>query len=136
MILDKMQMFSEDQDLAQTASTYYSTNVIDLGDAAKGEGEPIEVLIQVTEAFTSTGAATLVIVLQTDSVEAMSSPTAIFTSATLALATIAVVGYKATIRVLPNDCEQYLRIAYTIGTATTTAGKISAGLVRNIPTNP
>lgn len=134
MWLDKEQMFSEAQDISQTAATYNSTNVIDLGGPYKGEGEPIEVLIQIIAALVGSS-STLQVILQTDSDVAFGSPKTLWDSGAIAEATL-VAGYKFPLRVLPNGSERYLRITYTIGTATTTAGTITAGLTRHIPSNP
>ncbi len=134
MWLDKELMFSEAQDISQTAGTYVSTNVIDLGGANKGEGEPIEVLAQIIEALTSAGSATLQIKLDTDDNAGFSSAKNLYDSGALAKGTF-IAGYQALIRVLPNACERYLRMSYIVAVATTTAGKITSGLVRHLPTN-
>lgn len=134
MILDKNLMFSEDQDLAQVAGSYASTNVIDLQDVKKGEGTPIEVLCQITETFTSGGAATLTVALQTDDNASFSSATTYTIESTVALASL-VAGKQFAIRILPNNMERYARMYYTIGTATTTAGKMSSGLGSDLQTN-
>jgi len=48
MILDKQNLFSDDQAVTVTAD---STNVIDLGIAGMGKGEPVRLIAQVTETF-------------------------------------------------------------------------------------
>lgn len=133
---DKQNMFSEKQTLinAVTASSILSTNVIDLGDPKKGEGEPIEVLAQMTTSLASAGAATYQFVLKTSAAENMGTPTTLFDSGALALATL-VAGYQLAIRVLPNDALQYLQWTYIQAGAVSTAGAFESGLIRNIPTN-
>lgn len=140
MILSKELMFSDDQDLAQTAAAYASTNHVDMGapgtphgaaaainrDIAKGEPVPIDIMI--TETFASGGAATLTIELQTDDDPAFGSATTIWSSGALALAAL-VQGYRIPPLYLPEGItERYMRVLYTIGTATTTAGKVTAAL--------
>lgn len=139
MILSAQSLFSDDQDLSQTAGNYASTNVIDLGATGTpvegaaalvrdiGKGTPIPLLMQVTETFTSGGAATLVVALQVDDNDSFSSATTVWTSETLALATLAA-GYELPIDYVPQGVnERYVRLYYTIGTATTTAGTVTAG---------
>jgi len=126
MILDKSNLFSEDQAITVTAN---STNVIDLGSADDmGPGTVKEIWIQATEAFTADGAATLTVSLTTDDSAAMSSATTLYTSAAIGKASL-VAGYKIPIRGLPTGAERYLRLTYTVATGPMTAGKISAGIV-------
>ena len=125
MILDKQNLFSDDQAITVTAN---STNVIDLGAADKGPGTPLEIYIQATEAFTAAGAATLTVSLTTDDNASMSSATTLYTSAAIGKADL-VAGYVVPIRALPTGAEQYLRLTYTVATGPMTAGKITAGIV-------
>lgn len=148
MILDTYTLVSDDQDLAQTAGTYYS-DVLNLrGDAGYttsvdapsgithdiGKGYPVELLVQITEDFASGGAATLVVTLETDDNESFSSAATVVTSQTFALASLTA-GTHLLPQHIPYGCEQYIRINYTIGTATTTAGKVTAGLVMGHQSN-
>ncbi len=133
MIIDLENSFSNDQDLAQTAAAYDSTNIIKL-PANSAHGNPLRILVQVTETFTSGGAATLAVDLETDDNEAMASPVNLYTGTAIALATLAA-GYRFMIDFVPRGDEGYLRLEYTIGTATTTAGKITAGIIYDEQTN-
>lgn len=153
MMLDKQLCFSVAQDLAQIVASYSSTNVIDLGAADTpalarisdgtayslirdiARGGDIELLIQVTETFTSGGAATLTVTLQQDDAAAFGSPTTVMATSALALATL-VAGYTVKFSLSPNQVtERFLRLSYAIGTATTTAGKVTAGFVIDRQTN-
>jgi len=125
MYLDKQNMLSDNQAVTVTAN---STNVIDLGAADKGPGTVQEVWVQVTEDFAGQGSTTITFTLTTDSVEAMSSETTLYTSAAIDEGNL-VAGYKLPIRGLPTGAEQYLRLTYTIGSGPMTAGSISAGIV-------
>lgn len=139
MIFSLQQLFSNDQAITASAD---STNVIDTGvrgtpfDAAAalngdiGKGNPVCVLIQVTEDFNnltsleikiSTGAATTL------------GTTVI--SKTVLLADL-VAGYQFPVQFLPHEItERYLGIEYVVtGTAPTT-GKITAGITLGNQTN-
>lgn len=146
-ILDTELLFSEDQDLAQSAGSYASTNYIDLGavgtpkgaaaaigrDIAFGEPVPIDVFI--TEDFASGGAATLTIELQVDDNTSFSSPTTVYTTETIALADL-VAGYQLPPMYLPEGInERYARLNYTVGTTSFTAGQITAGITGGRQTN-
>jgi len=128
MILDTENMFSDDQDLAQTAAAYDSTNVVDLGvDRDIGKGVPVPIVIQVTETFVG-ATATLKVQVETDDNAAMSSSEILYSSELIGVASL-VAGYKFQINVMPRTNQRYLQLVYTIGTATTTAGKVTAGVV-------
>lgn len=127
MILDETFMFSDDQDLSQIVGSYDSENVIDLGiDRDMGKGVPIPILVQVTETFAGSS-ATLKVVLETDDNAAMSSSEVLYTSELIAVTTL-VAGYKFLINFLPLENQRYLQLVYSIGTATTTAGTVTAGI--------
>lgn len=131
MFVDSEFKFSEDQDLASTATSIDSTNVVDLKAATKGDHTDVELVVLVTETFASAGDATLVIKLQSDTAEAMSSATTIIETPAIPKATL-VAGYRVPYFLrLPPSAEQYLKLEYTIGTATTTAGKVSAFLAKD-----
>lgn len=121
MILDKENIMSNDQAITTTAA---STDLIDLGLTEMGEGEPIEVICQVTTAFA--GGTSIDAALQTDDNASFSSATQLQATGAIATATL-VQGYRFKFSVLPEDCERYLRINYTV-VGTMSAGNILAGL--------
>lgn len=129
MILDKQNLFSDDQAVTATAR---STNVIDTGAAKDiGPGEPVEVLVQVTEDFVS-GATdgTLVVALMTD-VDAVigTGGVVLHQSAAIAEADL-VAGYKFSFSAVPNGAKRFLDLLLTVaGTGNFTAGKLTAGLL-------
>lgn len=147
MYLDKQTLLSDDQDLSQAAGTYVSTNTIDLGTAGTiphlggtplmdiGRGNEPDLLCQITETFTSGGAATLTVQLIQSANADLSSPTILQTTPALALATL-VAGYQFRLRIPPGISARYLGVQYVIGTATTTAGTVTAGIVLDKQTNP
>lgn len=131
MIFDKTTLLSDQQAITATAA---STNVIDLGpiktgivrDVGKGADCPL--LVQVTEAFTAAGAATLTITLECDDNEAFSSAKTLWTSGAIPKATL-VAGYVVLPEYLPRGTnERYIRMNYTVATGPMTAGKIVAGI--------
>jgi hypothetical protein len=128
MILDKENLFSEDQAITATA---VSTNVIDLDKAGMGKGEPVYVFAQVTEDFATL--TSLQIDVQTDTVAAFSSPT------TLQGASVAVAGLTAgkqiPLGILTGDVEQFVRLNYTVTGSNATAGKFVSGLTLDVQTN-
>lgn len=143
MILDTLTLLSDDQDLAQAfGSTYYSDVLNLLGDPGYttsqdapsgvaqdiGKGYPVEFLCQVTEDFASGGAATVTVTLETDDNEGFSSAKVLYTSQAFALADL-VAGKHLLPEHVPYGTEQYVRVGYAIGTASTTAGKVTTGIV-------
>jgi hypothetical protein len=138
MWLDKQNMFSEDQSLAGSASdTITSTNVIDVTDVKKGEGEPIEVLCQLTTAvtpsITTTATSTLQMKLITSAFEGLTGSTTLYDTGALSYTEWDAAGDGPKIRVLPNDAKQYLGWLYIIGAGMDiTAGAVSSGLVRHL----
>lgn len=129
MIIDSLLLLSDAQDLSQSTGDYYSTNVINtsttLGDI--GAGEPIYLICVVDEAFTSGGSATVKIslideadtTLDSSSVEIVSTDTIAYTSLTLGKVIVLPVPFGLV-------TQQYIGVRYDIGTATTTAGTITA----------
>lgn len=127
MILDKQNLFSEDQAITTTAA---SSNVIDLGADGADVNSPnfkdAEVLVQVTTAFA--GGTSIVATLQTDDNAAFSSATSLLATAAIATASL-VAGYQFAIGKLPKvGLERYIRINYTV-VGTMTAGAVMAGLI-------
>lgn len=128
MIIDRQGVMSASQEFTAQAEAV-STNLIDFGADWAGfgiGGSIMELVVSVATAFTSGGAATLVVLVETDSDVAFGSAVALHTTAALALATVAVAGYKAVHMRLPHITERYVRCTYTVGTADMTAGAVDA----------
>lgn len=146
MLLDKQNMFSDQQDLAQAAASYLSTNTIDQGavgttpfngspPADIGRSRQVQVMAEITETFTSGGAATLQVQLVSADNAALSSNLTVL-SETPAYALAALTqGKQIPLAYGPGVTQRYLGMRYVIGTAATTAGKVSAGLVMDRQTN-
>lgn len=147
MLLDQQNLFSDKQDLKQAAGSYLSTNCIDLGVVGTlpgpwktstppndvGRGEPLDLLVQVVETFTSGGAATVQVQLVTaatvDGSNVPQNPTVIAETPAVGVANLKA-GYQFRLpSVPPGIAQRYLALRYVIGGAATTAGKVTAGLV-------
>lgn len=150
MILDAFLQFDNAVSLAIAAGTQASTNVIDFGgpaipalanlqgarDMGIGDDPALKLLVQVTTTFTSGGAGTLVVALQGATDNGAGAPAAFSTwwsSPAYALATL-----NAGSRLLDMDfprppdgiaIPRFVRLLYTVGAATMTAGNVSAFIV-------
>lgn len=122
MIIDKQNMFSDEQAITATAN---STNVVDLGVADQDPGEPLHVNIQAIETFTAAGSATLTVALQTSVDEAFTAPITLLQTGALAVADLEA-GYHTAISTLGAGVKQYVRLVYTVATGPMTAGKVTA----------
>lgn len=130
MIIDRLNTFSSAQALTGTAA---STDIIDTrgaGDIGIAEC-PMFILVGVDTTFTSSGSTTMTIKIQTDDNASFSSATDLYTSASIAKATM-VAGTRLLHIPLPIGCERYIRLYYTVSTADFTAGKIDAYLLPSI----
>jgi hypothetical protein len=144
MIVDNTLVFSDSQAVTATAA---STNTIDLGAAGTpagasaaltfdiGKGTNIPILIEVTEAFATL--TSLTFSLETDDNTSFSSPTTVAQGPAVLAAALtlgAVINFPAEVPI--GVAERYLRLKYTVGGSSATAGKIFAGIVAARQTNP
>ncbi|MCE4056300.1 Bbp16 family capsid cement protein [Pseudomonas sp. Au-Pse12] len=136
MITDKLNTFSEAQDVTATAA---STDVIDLGPLTHGNirrdigaGEPIYLVVATLVAAAAAGAATTNIQLQTS--DDNSAWVTLFDSGPLALANLNA-GARPVQVAVPRGVRRYLRVNYVIGTGPLTAGRFWAGLVKDVQDN-
>lgn len=136
MILDRQNMFSLNQAITATA---VSTDVIDFGAemwaGSSGSDREIPLELTVTEAFTSGGATTLQIEVQSSSSEAFSTTikhklTDVIPKSDLTVGKILTKGLS-----LPPDVKRYVRLNYVVATGPFTGGKITAGVVASRQTN-
>ena len=151
MILDSLLQFDNAVSLAIAAGTQASTNVIDLGiasgipssangggarDIGIGDDPAMKLLVIVTTTFTSCGAGTLAVALQGAVDNGSGAPAAFSTwwsSPTYALATLNA-GSQLMNMDMPRPPDgiavpRFLRLLYTVATATMTAGNVSSYLV-------
>ncbi len=137
MILDKTNEFSDSQAVTATA---ISTNVIDHNPAAKnalidiGAGEPVYFVVQVDQAATAGGAATVTITLESSDAAGLTSSTVHFTTTAFALADMTQGKELVRVRLPSADYKRYLGVRYTVGTGPLTAGQFSAFLVKDAQT--
>ncbi len=131
MILDKLLEFSDGQDLSQAQGSFYSTNAINLSTTTgdPGAGNPLAVVIAVDEAFTSAGSATVVFAV-IDEADATLDGSSVVIVQTAAYAIASLTEGKIIVILIPAGLitQQFLGLKYTIGTATTTAGTVTAHL--------
>lgn len=146
MIFSEELMFSDDQDVSQAAGTYASTNIIDTGAPGTvygaaaalsrnvGPGNPVPVLVQLTETVTSAGAATMQFQIETADEAAFDTTNVVVAQSRVYALAELVAGLQFGVAVLPNDMKRFIRVNYVIGTATTTAGLATAGIVHGVQT--
>lgn len=138
MILDKQLEYSLAQDIGQVVGTYVSTNVVDHGaaNARAGHKEDAYVMVDIVEAITSGGAATMDVQFQTSTDEAFASPVVLFSTGAVGFATWntnagpggAEGAAGPYFFKLPMGILRYTRLAYVIAGATTTAGTVNANI--------
>lgn len=152
MILDSFLQFDPAANLAQPVGTYTSANVIDLGlingiptsangggarDIGIGDDPGLKLLVLVTTTFTSAGAGTLIVGLQSAIDNGAGAPAAFsatwWASPAYALATLSA-GSTLLNMDMPRPPDgiaipRYLRMAYVVGGATFTAGTVESMIV-------
>jgi hypothetical protein len=135
MILDKQNMFSEAQAVTATA---VSTNTIDLSLARDiGAGEDLSVFITVDEAAVSAGATTVDFQVISSAAAALTSPTVLAelpavpkADLTLGRKAMEIKVPRATLLAQPVG-QRYLGLNYVVNTANLSAGKFTAGIVKD-----
>lgn len=135
MILDKDLLLMDNSSVAHTAGAVAFDNVIDLGVAHRGSGKPLKLFCQFTEGLDSANkTATITIAIAVGTTDALG--TTLLTTGALNVST-AIAGYKPPqINVaLPDDCPRFIGGTYTIGGETSTAGKLTLGIVEDIQSN-
>lgn len=156
MIIDSLLQFDPAANLAQPVGTYTSANVIDLGvtsgipssangggarDIGIGDDPALKLVVQVIVAFTSAGAGTLVVGLQSAIDNGAGAPAA-FSATWWASPTYALAILSQGSRLLDMDMPRppdgiaiprFLRMAYVVGGATFTAGQIESMIVLDRP---
>lgn len=128
MMYDKLNTFGTDQAVTTTAA---STDIVDLGAARDmGNGEPLELVILVTQNVTAAGAATVTFALETDDNAGFSSPVVLGNSGAIGKALLTAGTEVLSVKV-PLDAERYLRTNYTVATGPLTAGTFTAFLAHD-----
>jgi hypothetical protein len=150
---DQNLVMSDNQSLAQVVATYVSDKTIDTGPAAgtPNLGGPLtnpylgrttpdmHIVVEVTTGFDSAGAATLRIqVCQSDAADGTGNVGVLRETALIdatAAGTKLTAGKILRLGGVPPMSRRYLSLNYVIGTATTTAGKVTAALDQGVPSN-
>lgn len=138
MMIDTELVFSSAQALAVGTGTTYSTNSIDQ-DPSTPLSAPVNLdayvapflFVRVATTFTSGGAGTLQVTLETDNDPAFGTTTIVMSSAVYALAALTAKAVLVKNR-LPSALKRYLRVGYVVGTAAMTAGACDAMIVNDI----
>jgi hypothetical protein len=126
MYIDKNLTVSSAQAVTATAA---STDYIDLGSARQiGLSKQLYVLFTVNTTTASAGATTMTIKIQTDDNTSFSSATDLYTSGSIAKATL-VSGYQVLIPIPVSGMERYMRLYYTVSTADFSAGAFTASII-------
>jgi hypothetical protein len=131
MIIDKENLYSEDQAITASAA---STNIIDhrVTDPQLGKGGPICIAITITEAFDAL--TSLTIGFQTDSADSFGSAASLNDTGAIALASLTL-GAKFSLYVPVEMAERYSRLYYTVAGSNPTVGKVHAAIVYDQQTN-
>ncbi len=125
MILDNETLFSDSQAITADCA---STNIVKLnGEVAFGT--PVELFVQIMEAFKSAEASSLTVKVQTSDNEAFTSPKDLVSETLSSIEA----GAKANLKFLPKGNKGYIRLYYDVNFASDasalTQGKITAGIV-------
>ncbi len=124
--IDSFLVMSDAQEVLTSAA---STSYIDALSAGDAISPGVRLKIQVNTAFVTGDSATLTIALQCDDNASFTSAKTLTTTAALAVTDIDAIGDIPVDLVIPKGCERYIRMYYTVGTGSFSAGKIDARIV-------
>lgn len=130
MYIDYETKLSSDQVVVGSAA---SDNYIDLSVATRdiSQSEPLFLMVQVTDAATSSGSATVTFSLENDDGTDFSGATTVYTSIAIPKATL-VDNYQFFVPLPQGITQRYLRGYYTVGTANLSAGSFTMAIVDKI----
>ncbi|MHC8321207.1 Bbp16 family capsid cement protein [Pseudomonas sp. GB2N2] len=140
MYVDKQAEFSDNQTVTATA---VSTNVYDLFPVGNGVnsnavrdigvGEDVYLVVQVDNAATAAGAATVTVTLESSTTaDLATAPTVHFSSAAYALATLTANKTLMAFKLPADAYKRYIGVRYTVATGPLTAGSFSAFFAKDI----
>jgi len=136
-LVDKELLLSDAQDLSQTAGSYYSTNVVDLGVIRDvGKGKQLYAVICVDEAFVGAGATVVFSVIDDNDGTLDASSVVLLSTPALGVAVLTL-GRAPIVIPIPGNAmtQRYLGMKYVIAGATTTAGTVTAFLAFDYQSN-
>jgi len=124
-ILDNALILAKEQaDTSIAAHVCTNQDYVDFGKAGAGYNK--KVLVTINESMvTSASGATCLFTIQEDNDSTFGSPTTLFATSAIAVATL-VAGYKVLEFTLPAEVERYVRVTMTIATDTLASGKWNA----------
>jgi hypothetical protein len=127
MIIDKSLQVSNDQAVTASAA---STDVIDFGQTNPnvGKDDRSKMVINVSEAVTASGAATVTFSIQDSANNSDFADVAVTAAHGKALLTLG----KQIVIPMPHNLRRYCRVYYTVATGPLTAGKFVASIVTGI----
>ena len=127
MIRDAYLQFSDAQTLTVTAA---STSHVDQLAANDSVASGARIKVRVNTAFTTGDSATLVVALETDSDNGFATDLkTLISTGTLAVTDIDAIGDNILDAQVPQTALRYLRVKYTVGVGSFSAGKIDAEIV-------
>jgi hypothetical protein len=143
MLSDALGTFSNQQAITSSAASTSSIDLSATGTPAPGHtvalkrdigrGNPVNIRVQVTEAFATCDS--LKVAIQTDADTAFGSVVTVLETEAIAVADLTV-GYVFNLQWIPrNTDERYLRLYYTVAGSNATTGKVFAAVVESAQDN-
>jgi hypothetical protein len=126
MIIDGFLVLSDAQAVTSSAA---STDYVDTLAAGDAIAPGARVKVQVNTAFTTGDSATLTVALECDDNASFTSAKTLVTTSALAVTSIDAAGDSVLDVVIPAIAERYIRVYYTVGTGSFSAGNIDARIV-------
>lgn len=126
MIIDNFLVLSDAQAVTVTDASDDYVDSLAAGDAV-APGARLHVLVNTL--FVTGDSATLTIALQTDAASTFDTgPTTLVTTSAIAVASLTAGAVLLDVQI-PPLCERYIRVYYTVGTGSFSAGNIDARIV-------
>lgn len=134
MFTDRQLTCSDNQAITVTA---VSTDSVQLDGLYMGrQGDDMRAYVQVDQAFTAAGAATLTVeIIEADNGALTTNVVSLWSSGVLALAALALNGKANLVDVpFPKNSKKFVGFRYTVATGPMTAGAVTAGFVTGTAT--
>jgi len=130
MYVDHNNVYSEDQAITADAT---STNVVKVGNIGVGRGEPMKLVLQVTEAFNTL--TNLIVSLQADSVVTMDDTVQTVLSKTILLAdlTLGAQFVLGEAEILNPETDIFTNMKYDVTGSNPTTGELNCFWTKDVP---